>query len=165
MKRSNRGTMELPFKLMMMMLLIGMVIPTTLIGYRNVNRTMYENRVMNELHDLIAFSRKLKREGDLSSMTIELDLTGDTFASLEYLHIGDSLDKRPWMLNYRLSWKESDGYLSAVDPLVKLTSPNNNTFRLTSGSHRLKLTHIYTEDTSFIVVSNVNQVIDGSRFT
>lgn len=163
--RSNSGIMELPFKLVIMMLLMGLVIPTVAVGYRGVSRIRYQEKVRNELQDLVVFSRKLMQEGDLSSMTIELELTGNYFASLDYVELGDTLGEKEWMINYKLSWREHEDHITSIDPLVKLTSPDNSTFRLTAGSQRLKLTHIFTENTSFVVVSDLNENIDRSVFT
>lgn len=156
--------MELPFKLLIMMLLIGLVVPTVLIGYRGVSRMRYDDKIKGEVRDIIAYSRKLVQEGDMSSMTIELDLKGDVFSGIDYLDVGDSLGERDWMVNYRLSWKESEEYISAIDPVIHLTSPDNETYRLTEGIHELKLTHIFNEETSFIVMSEVGEDIDPSRF-
>lgn len=157
--------MELPFKLMIMVLLIGLVVPTVAVGYRGVSRIRYHEKVRNELLDLAAFSRKLMQEGDFSSMTIELDLAGDIFADLEYVELGDTLGEKEWRINYRLSWRDHENHITMVDPLVRLTSPQNTTFRLTSGSHSLKLTHIYTESSTFIVVSGLDENIDRDVFT
>ncbi|MGM0405355.1 MAG: hypothetical protein ACQEQM_04360 [Thermoplasmatota archaeon] len=163
--RANSGIMELPFKLVIMMLLIGMVVPTVAVGYRDVSRIRYQEKVKNELQDLVFFSRKLMQGGDLSSMTIELDLNGNYFASLDYVELGDTLGEKEWMINHKFSWREHEDHIASVDPLVRLTSADNSTFRLTDGSHRLKLTHIFTENTSFVVVSDLNENIDRSVFT
>ncbi len=157
--------MELPFKLIIMMLLIGLIVPTVAVGYRGVSRIRYQEKVRNELNDLAAFSKKLMQEGDFSSMTIELDLTGDIFASLEYVEIGNTLGENEWRINYKLSWRDHEDHISSTDPLVRWSSSHNSTFRLTGGSHLLKLTHIFLESNSFIVVSALDENIDRDVFT
>lgn len=162
---NDKGVMELPVKLLIMMLMIGLVIPSVTIGYRGVSRMRFENRIRSELKDVIAFSRKLVQEGDLASMSIELDLKGDIFASIDHVDVGGTLGDMDWMIQYRFSWKGSEEYLTAVDPVIHMTSPDNNTYRLTGGIHQLKLTHVLTEEDSFIVVSDINTDIDCSKFT
>ena len=163
-KRSEEGNMELPLKLMIMTLMIGLIIPASIIGYRDINRMRVSEQVRQELGSLVAFSRKISREGNLSSIVIELDLSGDIFAQVGYVDVGDYIGGESWMVRYSMSWDDVESHIAILNPLVHLTSRHNNTLRLTSETQEIKLTNLVTEEKNFVVVSDVDVNIDISAF-
>lgn len=156
--------MELPLKLIVMMILIGAVIPSSVIGYRNISRVRFENHVNEELNDLIFMSRCLSREGNSSSCKIEVDLDGNVFASVDHVEIGSSIDEYGRMIRYKFSWKRSSSSMIVDDASVKLTSPQNSTLRLSGQTQVLYMTHLVVNDDSFILISKNSKDADLDRF-
>lgn len=154
-RRDNEGVLDLPFKLIIMMLLMGAILPLSIMGYRDTSRARYERKVEDELHHLVSMCQRLSIEGNLSSARITLDLEGDMFSSLAHIHIGDSLGKKDWMIDYRFDWREETDYIAATDPMVHMTSPGNSTLRLKGGRETLELTHCIEDRLSYIRIDIV----------
>ena len=163
-KRSDKGAQEIPIKLLVMALLVGLIMPFSVMGYRDVSRVRFQEHVRRELYDVVALSRSISREGNLSSSVIEIDLNGDIFSQVGYVEIGDVLGGDDWMIRYMMEWEDSEDLITVIDPVVHLTSHVNDTFRLTSGSHEIKLTNIIISGRNFVVLSEVESYIDTSIF-
>lgn len=159
------GIMDLPFKLMIMMILIGTTVPASMIGYRNISRTRYDSKVNGELMDLASMAQRLSREGNLSRCRLEMDIEGDPFARLDYVNIGENLDQHNNILRYKFSWKKGQESMVVTGPEVKLTSPYNSTQKLDGNEHELYLTHVVLKGRSFVVVSKNSRDIDIDNFS
>ena len=162
--KDEHAMMDLPFKLIVMIILIGAVIPSSVIGYRNISRVRFEKDIEAELNDLVFMSRCLSREGNSSSCKIEVDLDGNIFASIDHVQIGSSIDEYCRLIRYRFSWKRSSSSMIVDDPSVKLTSPQNSTLRLSGRTQVLYMTHLVVNDDSFILISKNSKNIDLDQF-
>ncbi len=162
--KDRRGILELPFKLMIMMMLITATASVGMISYRNIRRRAFERHVVQELERIAMVSRQLMNEGNLSSQVIELDLSGDTFTGLNYVRIGDRVGgRRAGMISYSMNWRRQRETMDVQD--VQFTSSRNINFLLRGGTYQLRLTslHISREDT-VIIISLEGQRIDYSNF-
>ncbi len=156
----EKAVIDLPLKLIVMMILIGSVIPTSVVGFRNISRVRFEKDIEGELMELAFMARCLSREGNSSSYKIELDLDGNVFASVDHVEIGSSIDGFGRMIRYKFSWKRSSSSLIVDDQGLKLTSPNNSTLRLSGRTQVLYMTHLIVNDDSFILISKNKRDID-----
>lgn len=147
----NIGTLDIPFKIIIAMIMIGSVIPLGFMSYRNVSREKFEMKIEEELIDLFNCAEKMSMNGNLSKQEIEIDLKGNIFADIEYVKIGDSLDGESNIIKYKLEWKKSPSYLS--NDQIQLCSDQNDSLLLKDGKHSLVLTHIVYPGKSYILVS------------
>ncbi len=159
-----KGVMELPFKLMVMVLLIATVVPVCIISYRDVRRTEMDNNLREELNKIIRRAMVISKEGNLSSQQVDFDISGNLFAGVSHVSFGDSVGGNTYIMEYRMNWRSHPEYIHS-NGVVHLSSPRNSTFTLRSGTYRLSLTNLHiSEDTSVVIVSQADQRIDYQSF-
>lgn len=158
------GAMELPFKLMVMIVLVAVVVPVSMVGYRNVSRSSFQHHIQGELNRLMDLAGILIREGNLSSEYIDLDLSGNIFAGLDSVRLGDSLGGNTRWIEYRMNWRTDPGYL-VTEKGVHLSSAVNCSMVLRGGEYRLQLTCLHIDhETTVIVISHQGRHIDFDSF-
>ncbi|MFO7992100.1 MAG: hypothetical protein R6U61_07410 [Thermoplasmata archaeon] len=164
MKMNDRGVTDLPLKLLIMIVLIGTAIPLGAVSYREASRTRFENHTREKLKELMTVASSLQNEGNLSRDVFDLNLDGNTFATLDYLMIGDELGSRDWVIEYKMDWKNDPKLVTSPENDVHITSIENKSYEMNSNYGEIALTHIYFKDDSFIIVSRPDTVIHLKNF-
>ncbi len=163
-RTDDRGIMELPFKLIIMIILISASVSVGMVSYRNMQRNAFEQQVMSELNRIRHLSLMMMQEGNLSSQEIELDLSGNLFAGIDHIRFGDSVGGRTEVVTYSMNWRRQRELMYLGDG-IHLTSSRNSSFGLGGGLHKIRLTCMHiSDDTTVIVISTEGQKIDHSSF-
>ncbi len=163
MRKGVEGITELPFKLIIMVMLIAVVVPVSIISYRDVRRSAFDTHLRDELNKITKLATVISREGNLSSAHVELDISGDMFAGVTHVSFGDSVGGDTHLIEYRMNWRGHSEYVHVRD--FQLSSPVNSSFTLRRGTYRLSLTNLHlSEDSTVMIVSLVGQRIDHDSF-
>ncbi|MFP4050451.1 MAG: hypothetical protein ACLFVB_01770 [Thermoplasmata archaeon] len=151
-KRMNdQGVLDIPFKIIIMIIMIGSVIPLGLMNYRNISRENFKLKIENELENLCFSAREISMLGNLSSKKVGLDLEGNIFADIDYVKIRNESGKDEEIIEYRFKWEKSPHYISHDD--VSIYPKTDNTITLHGGTHHLVLTHLKSPGKSAVLVS------------
>ncbi len=163
-RKESKGVMEMPFKLMVMVLLIATVVPVCMISYRNVRRAELDNHLREELNKIIRLATVISKEGNLSCQDIEFDISGNVVAGVSHVRFGDDVGGDTNIIEYRMSWRKHTEFLHLKED-IHLSSPRNSWFMLRSGTYRLSLTNLHiSEEASVVIVSRAGQQIDYDSF-
>ncbi len=155
--------MELPFKLLVSVMILAIVTPVFATGYRNAARTKLVESVRSDIDDILYLSRSLIYQGNLSRSEISIDLEGCSFASVAYIRFGDSLGNDSRLIEYKMDWWDNPRYVYTSDP-VRLTSRMNTTFVLNEGVNDIALTRLTVKNETFIVFSPSDQSVVPENF-
>ena len=147
----DRGTLDIPFKLIVAIMMIGSVMPLGFISYRNVSREKFEMKIEKELNSLCICAEKISMYGNLSKSEIEIDLQGNIFADIEYVKIGNSFGSYSDVIKYKFEWEKSSNHLNIDE--IHFCSYQNDTLLLKSGKHTLVLTHVESPGSSYISIT------------
>lgn len=151
-KRDEKGIIELPMKLFIMMILMTVSLSFGVYGYSTVSQERFADSTEKQVDHLISVGQMLSTEGNRSSKKVELDLSGDRFAGIRWMDIGGGLGEGSWVVSYRFDWRENSEYRTAEDPMIHFTSPDNKTLSLSDKKYELTLVHVLTEDDDHIII-------------
>lgn len=154
---------EMPFKLMLMCLLLGLLIPTTAYGYREVSRIRLTRTVEENIEDLLFKAKRISQQGELSREVFEFDAEGGPMASIDYVKFGGRLGEGDTIIEYRMGWWDQPMYIT-TDGLC-ITSPKNNSFYLREGVHELALTRVTVSNETVAVLSSSLHHVDPDVFS
>ena len=155
-KENDKAVLNLPLKLLITIILISCIIPTSLIGYKNLERSRFEIEVKNQIKDMLNLAVQLNKEGNGSSTVFTLNLQGGTFSKLDYINIGGPVGEEDYLIKYKFSWKNTQNYYISDNPTIHMTSINNESLTLGKGIYDIKLTNVYERKVSYIVFSIIN---------
>ena len=147
---NDRGVLDIPFKIIIMIILVGSVIPFGMMSYLNISREKYENKIKNELEKIFLTAEKVSLMGNLSARKIEIDLECNFFEDIEFVKIKNTSSDRT-IIKYKLSWKDNPNYISSYD--INITSKQNKSLFLRSKTYDLTLTHIEYPRKSYVILS------------
>ncbi len=153
----------MPFKLILMCVLLGLLIPTTAYGYRQVSRIRLTRTVEENIDDLLFKAKRISQQGDLSRVLIEFDAEGGPMASLDYVKFGGTLGEDDNFIEYRMGWWNQPMYISTEG--LCLTSPKNSSFYLRGGNHELALTRLTVSNETVVVLSGAVHHVDPDSFS
>lgn len=155
--------MEMPFKLLLMFALLGMLIPTAAYGYRDISRIRLERRIEESIQSILFEAKRVSNQGDLSRVIVEFDTRGGQMASVDYVRFGDSVGDQSLTITYKMGWWKHDSHIFMED--LSMTSINNNTFTMRGGNkYELALTKITVAEGAVVVITPSTTYVDPGSF-
>lgn len=147
---NDKGVLDIPFKIIIMIILVGSVIPVGLMSYRNISREKYKNKIKNELEKIFLTAEEVSLIGNLSVKKIEVNLEGNFFADIEFVKIRNTSSDRT-IIKYKLSWKDYPDHITRDD--INIIAKQNKSLFLRSKTYDLTLTHIEYPRKSYVIMS------------
>ncbi len=137
-KRSDEAVMDYPFRLLIIVIVLAIAIPSMLSALSYYRTRSAEEQLSQEANHIASAVQRVFVQGENASISIEVELPGDT----EYMKIGgplsDSVDCRA--IYYKLQGESEDSILvSHGRKDIPMSSPDNTTLILRDGSHELYL--------------------------
>jgi len=153
-KIDEEGVLDIPFKIIIMIVLIGSVVPLGLMSYRNISREKFKNRIKNELEDIYFSAKEVSLLGNLSTQNIEINLKGNLFAGIDYVKIIDSRGNNESLIKYKFDWRKELEHIHLCDSRIKIE--NEDFMMLHDSKYELSLKQVEYPGGSHIVISKNN---------
>jgi hypothetical protein len=161
----KRAVEGIPFKLLIMAIIIGIITPTAWAGFSSYNRTRMERDLLENISEFESAARQVYNGGDGASTEITFNFRNTLFNDLEWVEIGDGLDGVFYStVRYQLSSKDSFDSIVFSNPNIPMTSVSNSPLRMEPGMYTVILEHIVSGSKSFVIVRFPGEEIDYEMF-
>jgi hypothetical protein len=139
---ADKGGVEgIPLKLIIVMVILAITIPTTWSGLESYDRFQTENNLRSELDFLSANIKQVYLSGLGNAQEIEVNFKNGMMSKVENIKIGDTLDGIWSAIRYKLN-HESMRILIIKNPNVPMGNEIQGRFHgleLGSGKHTIRL--------------------------
>jgi len=138
---NEEGIEGIPFKLIIIVLIMALSIPLIFGGLGNYNRTQTENDLRNELNFLIIRARQLYFSGTGNADNVKVNFRNNFFTRIEYIEIGDGPEGIWSSIRYKLNHKGVETIV-IENPNIPLAYNDNGNFKsleLGSGHYTIHL--------------------------
>ncbi len=135
-KRSEEGVMDYPFRLLIIMIVLGIAIPSMLSALSYYRTRSAEEQLSQEAEQIASAVESVFIQGENASVSLDVELPDET----EYMRIGgplsDSVDTRA--IYYKIQGESEDSILVSYGrKSIPMSSPDNTTFLIRDGTHEL----------------------------
>jgi len=142
---NEEGVEGIPFKLIIIVLIMALSIPLIFGGLENYDRTQTENDFRNELEFLITRAKQVYFGGTGNADNVEVNFRNSLFTRIEYIEIGDGPEGIWSSIRYKLNHKGVETIV-IEHPNIPLAYNDNGNFKsLEIGSGRFTI-HLECRD-------------------
>ena len=138
---NEEGIEGIPFKLIIIVLVMALSIPLIFGGLENYDRTQTENDLRNELEFLITRAKQVYFGGTGNAGNVEVNFRSSLFTRIEYMQIGDGPEGIWSSIRYKLNHKGVETMVieNPNIPLAYNDNGNLKSLELGSGSYTIHL--------------------------
>jgi len=149
---SNWGVSDIPMQLLIGACIISFAVPIVYSAYDDLSSRMTEASIEREIKEIMEKMEILLSADHGSRSTMNLDLDGFGTVSLESLKIGGALgyDPNRFLISYSLT--DGTGGKITLDPPYPMTSIDNSTLELSSGTYELVITNVGSQFEDHLLV-------------
>ncbi|MGB9636213.1 MAG: hypothetical protein ACPL1Y_03055, partial [Thermoplasmata archaeon] len=133
----NRGVLDLPMRLLIIMVILGITIPIIIGGFMYFTRIQKENQLDARINELKMQIIQVYRGGENTDIRVDIEFPSET----EYIHIGGSLngDYTKYRIEYKIystirSYAVLDGAKN-----IPMCSDSGDTLKIGGAKYALSL--------------------------
>ncbi|UCD92270.1 MAG: hypothetical protein JSV43_08660 [Methanobacteriota archaeon] len=134
----SKGLEGLPFRLLIVAVIMGISIPAVLASWSNAERQHLENSLNSELNYLTVRIVQVYQAGPGNVVTVDVNLESGTFTEIEYVLVGDNLESA-WRTAIRWKLSGQGENVIAIEDGIPVCSNNGDALHLSPGWHSIYL--------------------------
>ncbi len=135
MRRDACGVEGLPLQLLIVVIVIGITVPSVYAGLSASERQQLDLRVRDRIHRVVATAQAFYIAGGGADV-VEVDLTGLLTVSVEYVRFGGTGGNAS-LVAFRLTGGAE--HVVVTEPTVPMLGPNHGALALGPGLHRVRV--------------------------
>jgi hypothetical protein len=147
----DRSVIEIPYKLLITVIILLLVVPLVWFGLDTYSRAQVETNVRTECERLITAIKHVWKGEEGTSITVYISFQDAVLSSIEYIKIGDCLGgKHESRVRYKISGEQVKSI--TIVPNVPVTTVNNESFDCSAGNYVFVLEHRVHEGDHFVLI-------------
>jgi uncharacterized protein (UPF0333 family) len=160
----TKGQVEaLPFKLIIIAVVMAVAIPLIYFGLQNYMRTQVENDISRELNNMISTIKQVYSGGNGSTSPVKVSFQNAILVKIEYIKIGDALGyPNQYRIRYKLAGEAEKS--RSIFPNIAVTNHNGDgPLVLHADFYELIFTHmVYDKNGNNIIEAPFENHVRGS---